>query len=82
MGLAMPYYVCTNSHYYISTILWGNSVCRYWEAISHWDMALELTPDCVELHEMKAQVSMCAFMWVESASGLESFVFILTPDPP
>ena len=32
-------------------------MCRYWDAIRHWNMALELTPDWAELHEMKAQVS-------------------------
>ena len=39
-------------------------VYRYWEAIRHWDLALELTPEWAELHEMKAQVSMCLCGWM------------------
>ncbi|XP_071502117.1 tetratricopeptide repeat protein 33-like [Diadema antillarum] len=31
---------------------------RYWEAISKWDEALQLTPGSAELNEMKAQVLM------------------------
>lgn len=29
---------------------------RYWEAIKHWDEAVELTPDSAVLYEMKSQV--------------------------
>ena len=29
---------------------------RYWEALSRWDTALELTPNSAILHEMKSQV--------------------------
>ena len=29
---------------------------RYWEAIKHWDEAIQLTPGHAPLHEMKAQV--------------------------
>lgn len=49
---------------------------RYWEAIKHWDEALELTPSSAVLHEMKSQVWMieiqivvwlvwlhCPFVW-------------------
>ncbi|XP_032874398.1 tetratricopeptide repeat protein 33 isoform X2 [Amblyraja radiata] len=28
---------------------------RYWEAIGRWDEAIQLTPDCAALYEMKAQ---------------------------
>ena len=44
-------------------------MCRYWDAIRHWNMALELTPDWAELHEMKAQVSAsnCADGWCRLA---------------
>ena len=36
---------------------------RLWEAIKYWDEALELTPYCATLHEMKCQVcSMCSGM--------------------
>lgn len=31
--------------------------CRYWEAIKHWDEAIQLTPNTAVLHEMKSQVS-------------------------
>ncbi|XP_072371707.1 tetratricopeptide repeat protein 33 [Scyliorhinus torazame] len=31
---------------------------RYWEAIGRWDEAIQLTPDCAALYEMKAQVLM------------------------
>ena len=66
--------LCAPTHTTISTILWGNSVCRYWEAISHWDMALELTPECAELHEMKAQVSvhLCGWAVLVGLSPLSS----------
>ena len=30
---------------------------RYWEAVKHWDEALQLTPTSAILHEMKSQVS-------------------------
>ncbi|XP_051876453.1 tetratricopeptide repeat protein 33 [Pristis pectinata] len=31
---------------------------RHWEAIGRWDEAIQLTPDCAALYEMKAQVLM------------------------
>ncbi|XP_078287227.1 tetratricopeptide repeat protein 33 isoform X1 [Rhinoraja longicauda] len=31
---------------------------RYWEAIGRWDEAIQLTPECAALYEMKAQVLM------------------------
>lgn len=30
---------------------------RYWEALKHWDEALQLTPDSAVLYEMKSQVA-------------------------
>lgn len=57
--------MCAPTRTTISTIMWGNYVCRYWEAITHWDMALKLTPEWAELHEMKAQVSMCMYVGEE-----------------
>ena len=33
--------------------------CRYWESISKWNEAIQLTPEDETLHEMKAQVSYC-----------------------
>ena len=29
---------------------------RYWEAVKHWDEAIQLTPTSAVLHEMKSQV--------------------------
>ncbi|XP_060698309.1 tetratricopeptide repeat protein 33 [Hemiscyllium ocellatum] len=31
---------------------------RYWDAIGRWDEAIQLTPDCAALYDMKAQVLM------------------------
>ena len=33
--------------------------CRYWEAVKHWDEALQLTPTSAVLYEMKSQVCVC-----------------------
>ena len=29
---------------------------RYWEAVKHWDEAIQLTPTSAVLHEIKSQV--------------------------
>ena len=31
---------------------------RYWEAVKHWDEAMELNPRSAALHEMKSQVKL------------------------
>ena len=35
---------------------------RYWEAVKHWDEALQLTPTSAVLHEMKSQVSLYFYL--------------------
>ncbi len=43
---------------------------RYWEAIKHWNEAIEIDPGSAPLHEMKSQVGSQTSDWLHSQSFL------------